>query len=46
MPAASPQTRLSRPEVGWGSAHTWAVLASIVALLGVFLAIQAGRGSR
>ncbi|MEJ7705426.1 MAG: MFS transporter [Geodermatophilaceae bacterium] len=31
------------PEVGWGSAQTWGVLAAAGALLGVFLAVQASR---
>ncbi|WP_220040048.1 hypothetical protein [Nonomuraea aridisoli] len=31
------------PEVGWGSAQTWLVLAAAVALLGAFVAIQARR---
>ena len=31
------------PEVGWGSGSTWAVFAGALALLGVFLTIQARR---
>ncbi|MFG2003906.1 MFS transporter [Spirillospora sp. NPDC048911] len=31
------------PEVGWGSAETWGVMAAGLVLLGVFLAIQAAR---
>ncbi|MEV6148910.1 MFS transporter [Nonomuraea sp. NPDC052129] len=31
------------PEIGWGSAQTWLVLAGAVALLGGFVAIQARR---
>ncbi|MDQ3402874.1 MAG: MFS transporter [Actinomycetota bacterium] len=31
------------PEVGWGSAQTWLVLAGAAVLLGVFLALQAKR---
>ncbi len=31
------------PDVGWGSAQTWGVLATAVVLLGIFLAIQASR---
>ncbi|MEO3871149.1 MFS transporter [Nonomuraea sp. B12E4] len=31
------------PEVGWGSAQTWIVLAAAVALLAAFVAIQARR---
>ncbi|MFG1703746.1 MFS transporter [Nonomuraea sp. M3C6] len=31
------------PEVGWGSAQTWLVLAAAVALLATFVAIQARR---
>ncbi|MER6582771.1 MFS transporter [Nonomuraea sp. NPDC001023] len=31
------------PEVGWGSAQTWGVLAAAIALLVAFLAIQARR---
>ncbi|TDD13755.1 MFS transporter [Nonomuraea diastatica] len=31
------------PEVGWGSAQTWLVLAAAVVLLGAFVAIQARR---
>lgn len=31
------------PEVGWASAETWLVLAGGVALLGIFVAVQAAR---
>ncbi|MEV0234618.1 MFS transporter [Nonomuraea sp. NPDC050786] len=31
------------PEVGWGSAQTWLVLAGAVVLLGAFVAVQARR---
>ncbi len=31
------------PEVGWNSVQTWTVLAAAVALLGIFLAVQASR---
>jgi len=31
------------PEVGWGSAQTWGVLAAGIVLLAAFLALQAGR---
>ena len=34
------------PEVGWNTVQTWAVLAAAVALLGLFVLIQARRASR
>ncbi|SCL44788.1 drug resistance transporter, EmrB/QacA subfamily [Micromonospora citrea] len=41
--AAAVYAIVQAPEVGWASAQTWLVLGGAVALLAVFLAIQAGR---
>jgi EmrB/QacA subfamily drug resistance transporter len=41
--AAAVYAIVRAPEVGWGSAQTWLVLAGAVALLGAFLGIQAAR---
>jgi EmrB/QacA subfamily drug resistance transporter len=41
--AAAVYAVVRAPEVGWGSASTWLVLAAAVVLLGIFVAIQAGR---